>query len=221
MPLAIEAIVHVQIMLKHISITKTQYVVTLILVERCRIVCVVMMLLTAVALVTWHHIWRTQGTYYGVRWSTQGTYFGFWWSGCWGWTCKQKEINYLIIHDATCCIFFFSFRHYWTMSRSHSTSNKSNVNIPSNVVNGVRVASNFSWAQASSKRDVMLPICNSTTCVSRRCITKHKKPVLLRNIEIEGIEHNFDTSLYILTAQTHANTHTHTHEILLNIVIKL
>ena len=51
--------------------------------------------------------------------------------------------------------------------------------LPNNVVNGVREASNFSGAQASSKRDVMLPICNSTTCVSRRYITKHKKPVLL------------------------------------------
>lgn len=51
--------------------------------------------------------------------------------------------------------------------------------LPNNVVNGVREASNFSGAQASSKRDVILPICNSTTCVSRRYITKHKKPVLL------------------------------------------
>jgi len=51
--------------------------------------------------------------------------------------------------------------------------------LPNNVVNGVREASNFSGAQASSKRDVMLPICNSTTYVSRRYITKHKKPVLL------------------------------------------
>lgn len=50
---------------------------------------------------------------------------------------------------------------------------------PSSVVNGVRETSYWSGAQASSKRDVRLPICNSTTCVSRRYITKHKKPVLL------------------------------------------
>lgn len=51
--------------------------------------------------------------------------------------------------------------------------------LPNKVVKGVWLASNCSDAQASSKRDVKLPICNSTTCVSRRYITKHKNPVLL------------------------------------------
>lgn len=51
--------------------------------------------------------------------------------------------------------------------------------LPNKVVKGVWVVSNCSDAQASSRRDVKLPICNSTTCVSRRYITKHKNPVLL------------------------------------------
>lgn len=167
-----------------------------------------MMLLFAsvdmIAFVSWHHIGWAQGTRQWIR-SAKGTFLWFrrwccsWFRMflCW----KLKLINKLFkgfpsslpqaspqiffpvctlfyaalrgsYNSFRCCFHFFRPKWTWKMFSPPSYS-------PSKVVNGVRETSYWSGAQASSKRDVRLPICNSTTCVSRRYITKHKKPVLL------------------------------------------